>query len=275
MIDTLIKNEDYVGFCQLLESKCGIVLGDNKQYLVKSRLTPLLDKYKLSSISELFNIVLSNRNQDLMIAAIDAMTTNETLWFRDSYPFDVLEQKVFPELLKEKNSINIWSSACSSGQEPYSIAILIDELKSKNSLLTNNFNILATDISSTMLALCQSGIYDEIALTRGLSPERQSRYFDTYSESSKQIKDNIKNMVTFKPQNLLESYAPLGKFDVIFCRNVLIYFSSEIKNKVLNQMADSLHSGGYLILGASESVAFLNEKFEMIRCNPGIIYRRK
>ncbi|EOD80218.1 Chemotaxis protein methyltransferase CheR [Grimontia indica] len=275
MTNIAITEQEYRDFCKYLESKCGIVLGDSKQYLVRSRLSPLLTRYKLASMTELFQLVLTNRNRDLAVSAIDAMTTNETLWFRDSYPFEVLANRLLPEVAESKRPIKIWSAASSSGQEPYSIAMTIQEVQQKKPGMLGNVAITATDISSTMLENCRTGIYDNLALSRGLSPERKRQFFEDAGEGRMKVKDTLKRMVTFKPQNLMESYGMLGKFDIIFCRNVLIYFSPDMKSKVLNQMAGSLNPGGYLLLGASESLTGLTDRFDMIRCNPGIIYKLK
>ena len=209
------------------------------------------------------------------VAAVDAMTTNETLWFRDSYPFTVLAEKLLPEVAERKRPIKIWSAASSSGQEPYSIAMTIQETQQKKPGLLSNVSITATDISASMLDMCRAGVYDNLALGRGLSAERRRIFFEDAGGGKMKIKDNIKRMVNFRPQNLMESYALLGKFDIVFCRNVLIYFSPEMKSQVLNSIAGTLNPGGYLLLGASESLTGLTDKFEMVRCNPGIIYRLK
>lgn len=270
-----ISDQDYKEFCRFLESQCGIVLGDSKQYLVRSRLSPLVTKYHHDSLSTLLKDVVMGRNRELRIAAVDAMTTNETLWFRDTYPFVVLAEKLLPELAANKRPLKIWSAASSSGQEPYSMAMTILETQQKKPGLLPNVSITATDISATMLDLCRQGIYDNLALGRGLSPERRRAFFDEVGDGRMKVKDNVKRLVTFKPQNLMETYSMLGKFDIIFCRNVLIYFSADMKSKVLNQMANSLNPGGYLMLGASESLTGLTDRFEMVRCNPGIVYKLK
>ncbi|PSW07619.1 protein-glutamate O-methyltransferase [Photobacterium lipolyticum] len=271
-----IKDQEYRDFCRFLEAQCGIVLGDSKQYLVRSRLSPLVSRFSLSSLSELLQVVISGRNRDLRVAAVDAMTTNETLWFRDSYPYTVLADKILPELAANKRPIKIWSSASSSGQEPYSIAMTTLETQNRRpGMLPTGVQITATDISQTMLDTCRAGAYDNLALSRGLSPERRRIFFEDNGDGRMRVNDKVKRLVSFRPQNLKDSYALLGKFDVIFCRNVLIYFSPEMKAKVLNQMAASLNPGGYLFLGASESLTGLTDKFEMIRCNPGIIYKLK
>lgn len=273
MTTITVNEQEYRDFCRFLESQCGIVLGDNKQYLVRSRLSPLIAQFSLSSLSELLQLVLSGRNRELRVATVDAMTTNETLWFRDSYPFTVLAERILPELAGEKRPIKIWSAASSSGQEPYSIAMTILEYQGKRPGSLPAIQITATDISQTMLETCRAGEYDNLALSRGLSPERRRMFFEDKGHGRMAVNRKVKQMVNFRAQNLKDSYALLGKFDIIFCRNVLIYFSPEMKAKVLNQLAASLNPGGYLFLGASESLTGLSEQFEMIRCNPGIIYR--
>ena len=270
-----ISDQEYRDFSRFLESQCGIVLGDSKQYLVRSRLSPLVTKFKLASLSDLLRDVVTGRNRELRVAAVDAMTTNETLWFRDTYPFTVLADKLLPEMAANKRPIKIWSAASSSGQEPYSMAMTVLETQQRKPGLLPNVSITATDISSSMLDMCRAGLYDNLALGRGLSPERRRTFFEDAGDGRMKVKDNVKRLVNFRPQNLMDSYALMGKFDIIFCRNVLIYFSPEMKSKVLNQMANSLNPGGYLLLGASESLTGLTDRFEMVRCNPGIIYKLK
>ncbi|ABU70260.1 MULTISPECIES: protein-glutamate O-methyltransferase [Vibrio] len=270
-----ISDQEYRDFSRFLESQCGIVLGDSKQYLVRSRLSPLVTKFKLASLSDLLRDVVTGRNRELRVAAVDAMTTNETLWFRDTYPFTVLADKLLPEMAANKRPIKIWSAASSSGQEPYSMAMTILETQQRKPGLLPSVSITATDISASMLDMCRAGVYDNLALGRGLSPERRRTFFEDAGDGRMKVKDNVKRLVNFRPQNLMDSYALMGKFDIIFCRNVLIYFSPEMKSKVLNQMANSLNPGGYLLLGASESLTGLTDKFEMVRCNPGIIYKLK
>jgi chemotaxis protein methyltransferase CheR len=260
-----IGDQEYRDFSRFLEAQCGIVLGDSKQYLVRSRLSPLVTKFKLTSLSDLLRDVVSGRNRELRIAAVDAMTTNETLWFRDTYPFTVLAEKLLPEVAANKRPIKIWSAASSSGQEPYSIAMTILETQQRKPGLLPSVSITATDISTSMLEMCRAGVYDNLALGRGLSPERRRVFFEDNGDGRMKVKDNVKRLVNFRPQNLLDSYALVGKFDIIFCRNVLIYFSPEMKSKVLNQMANQLNPGGYLLLGASESLTGLTDRFEMVR----------
>jgi len=214
--------------------------------------------------------------RQLRSAVIDAMTTNETLWFRDTYPYELLKSQIFPELEKSCRSVKIWSAASSSGQEPYSISMTaLEYQQGRPSAFAGGVSILGTDISNTMLEHCQRAEYDGLALARGLSPERRSRFFEDSGKGMMRVKEQVRKNVSFRHLNLLDSYTLLGKFDIIFCRNVLIYFSPEVKTKIIRQFAQALNSRGYLILGASESLSSLNEDFEMLRCNPGIIYRKK
>lgn len=271
-----LLDKEYVLFRDFLEQQCGIVLGENKQYLVKSRLAPLMQRFGVASLSELVSKTLSPFERQLRSAVIDAMTTNETLWFRDTYPYELLKNQIFPEMEKTSRSIKIWSAASSSGQEPYSIAMTALEYQQiKPSAFSLGVHILGTDISNTMLEHCQRGEYDGLALSRGLSPERRSKFFEDSGKGMMRVKDPVRKNVSFRHLNLLDSYTLLGKFDIIFCRNVLIYFSADLKAKIIRQFAQSLNPRGYLFLGASESLSSLNSDFEMIRCNPGIIYRKK
>nr|MBP7547827.1 protein-glutamate O-methyltransferase CheR [Corallincola sp.] len=220
-----LADSEYNQFRLFLEQQCGIVLGDNKQYLVKSRLAPLMVKYGAASLGELVQRAMSARERDLRAVVIDAMTTNETQWFRDIYPFELLKSKLLPEYAKAKTPVKIWSAACSSGQEPYSIAMTILEYNtSRPGALPSGAQITATDISATMLEQCKAAEYDSLALARGLSPERKKLFFEKVDDNRMRLSARVRNLVNFRPANLLESYALLGKFDIIFCRNVLIYF---------------------------------------------------
>ncbi len=271
-----LQESEYRLFRDFLEQQCGIVLGDNKQYLVKSRLAPLMQRFGLSSLSELLNKTLSPFERQLRSAVIDAMTTNETLWFRDNYPYELLKKQILPEFEKDHKTVKIWSAASSSGQEPYSIAMTgLEYQQSKPSAFPLGITILGTDISNAMLEHCQRAEYDGLALSRGLSPERRSKFFDDSGNGMMRLKDAVRKNVSFRHLNLLDSYTLLGKFDIIFCRNVLIYFSPEVKMKIIKQFSQALNPRGYLFLGASESLSSLNNDFDMVRCNPGIVYRKK
>lgn len=217
-------------------------------------------------------------NNKIQDAVIDAMTTNETLWFRDTYPYTALEQFILPELAKKaKYPVRIWSAACSSGQEPYSIGIIVQEQMAKMIHIDpKQTQIIGTDLSPEMLATCKLGQYDVHALSRGLSAERKSKFFKpTRNPNIMQIDPRVKSMVEFRPMNLLGSYALMGKFDVIFCRNVLIYFSNDVKAEILRKLTMCLNPEGYLILGSTETLVGVADKYEMVRHSPGILYRLK
>ncbi|QFU23516.1 protein-glutamate O-methyltransferase CheR [Shewanella eurypsychrophilus] len=276
MPNKTLAETEYTQFRLFLEQHSGIVLGDNKQYLVRSRLAPLMGKYNLPSLSEVVKHSMKPTERKLRAEVIDAMTTNETLWFRDRYPFELLSSALLPEYSRLGRPLKIWSAACSSGQEPYSLGMTILEYQQKRpGTLPGSATILATDLSPSMLEKCKNGEYDNLALGRGLSDQRKRQFFDSTDSGTMVIKDNVKKFVNFRAHNLLESYTLLGKFDIIFCRNVLIYFAPEAKAKILRQFAAALNPKGILFLGASESIAGLTEEFDMIRCNPGIYYQRK
>ncbi|GIU12113.1 chemotaxis protein CheR [Shewanella sp. c952] len=272
---SLAENE-YHQFRLFLEQHSGIVLGENKQYLVRSRLAPLMGKYNLPSLSDVVKHSMKPTERQLRTEVIDAMTTNETLWFRDRYPFELLANTLLPNYSRLGRPIKIWSAACSSGQEPYSLSMTILEHQQRRpGKLPSGASILATDLSPSMLERCKKAEYDNLALGRGLSDERKRQFFDTLPSGNMVIKNNVKQLVNFRAHNLLENYTLLGKFDIIFCRNVLIYFSPEAKRKILRQFAAALNPNGILFLGASESIAGLSEEFDMIRCNPGIYYQKR
>ncbi|RLV61579.1 protein-glutamate O-methyltransferase CheR [Parashewanella curva] len=271
-----LTQDEYKRFSAFLEQHSGIVLGDNKQYLVRSRLSPLVTLYGLSDIAEVAQKSIDGSLRQLRLDVIDAMTTNETLWFRDGYPFSLLESTIFPEYSDQSRSLKIWSAACSSGQEPYSIAMSALEYKQKNpTAFARGVSILGTDLSPTMLEKCSKAEYDELALARGLSEQRKRQFFESSGQAGMRVKQNVRDLVSFRNHNLLDNYNVLGKFDVIFCRNVLIYFSPAAKSKILRQFAAALNPNGVLFLGASESMTGLCDDFEMIRCRPGIFYRKK
>lgn len=270
-------NAEFEQFRAFLEKTSGIQLSSNKQYLVASRLNKLMEQQGIKSLGELVSRIQSQRG-GLREMVVDAMTTNETLWFRDTYPFEVLKQRVLPELLKAwpGQRLRIWSAACSSGQEPYSLAMTFDEFERSNpGQLRAGVQILATELSGTMLNASKNAEYDSLAIARGLSPERLQRYFEVKAPGRWVVKSSLRSKVEFRALNLLDSYAALGKFDVIFCRNVLIYFSADVKKDILRRMHAALKPGGYLFLGASEALNGLPELYQMVQCTPGIIYKAK
>lgn len=271
-----ITPAEFREFSHFLEKSCGILLAEHKQYLVQSRLGKIMQQQGCTSLSELIAQLNRPGGSRLKEQVVDAMTTNETLWFRDIHPFEILRNRLLPELSEQKRTqrLRIWSAACSTGQEPYSISMVIDEYKQGHpGAFPGGEEILATDISTTVLEQARKGEYEMLALGRGLSEERLHRYFDAVPGGSWRIKPAIKNRVNFRSLNLLESYAALGQFDLVFCRNVLIYFSSDVKLEILRKIHRQLRPGGYLLLGASESLAGLSDLYKMVHCRPGIIYQ--
>jgi len=269
---------DFEQFRVFLEKTCGILLGSNKQYLVSSRLNKLMEQQGIKTLGDLVRKIQAQPRSGLRELVVDAMTTNETLWFRDTYPFEVLKSRVLPEMLKTGagQRLRIWSAACSSGQEPYSLSMSIDEYERSNpSQAKTEVQIVATELSGAMLAACKAAEYDSLAIARGLSSDRLQRYFDVKAPGRWAVKPAIRSRVEFRVQNLLDSYAALGKFDIVFCRNVLIYFSADVKKDILKRIHATLRPGGYLFLGASEALNGLPELYQMVQCSPGIIYKAK
>lgn len=275
MVARTITPEEYDHFRGFLEQSSGIVLGDNKHYLITSRLNRLMGDFNIPDVTDLMKRISSDVRLKNQI--MDAMTTNETSWFRDNYPYEILRQQLLPEFAKsKKQQVKVWSAACSSGQEPYSTAIVSYEYGMANpGALPGGVQIIATDLSPSVLSIAKSGIYDEMSLARGLSEERRQRYFKPAGSGLWQANDIIKKNITFREINLKDSYTSLGKFDLIFCRNVLIYFSTELKRDVLSRMAASLNPGGYLFLGGSESITNYSDGFDMVRTPLGVVYRVK
>lgn len=269
-----ISDSIYNAFTAFLQKQCGIVLGHNKQYLVRSRLLPIVKKTQFSHINELVEHVLQRHDPALMAIVIEAMTTNETFWFRDAYPFSILKDIIFPQFQKQKQLFRIWCAACSSGQEPYSVSISALEFE-KASGVTLPLEIIGTDISQHMIHRSKSASYDSLSLTRGLSDTRRAQFFSSSGDNGQmKLNEEVTRRVSFKVFNLLDTYDDMGKFDIVFCRNVLIYFSPELKKYILQQIAARLNKGGVLFLGASESITGLSDEFEFVRCPQGLYYQK-
>jgi len=264
-----ISDSDYKRFSLLLEQQSGIFLGENKQYLVSSRLSQFIEDSELDSWNGLVNELEKTSNGFLMQQVVDLMVTNETLWFRDSYPFQFMSNRLIPELKKARSQMRVWCAACSSGQEAYSLAMLFDEAS-----VLGKSEVIATDLSSRMLKKAALGIYQQLELKRGMSEEKLARHFSKLTDGSWQVNQQLRNIINYKALNLLSVPYSEGKFDIIFCRNVLIYFSQENKIRVLSGMIDSLKPGGYLFLGASESLPREMTSLQMVHCNPGLTYQK-
>jgi len=275
-----INPNEYEEFRRFLEDACGILLGENKHYLVQSRLGKLVRENAQGGLGELVRkLRLERQGGALRERVIEAMTTNETFWFRDRHPFTILEETILPALSERRTrNVRIWSAACSTGQEPYSISMVVQQYLTRNVGALSDVQIIATDISTAVLEEAKAGYYDAMQLARGLDADMKQRYFErdtSHWEERWQVRREIRQRVRFTLANLQTSYSALGKFDVIFCRNVLIYFSSESKKDILSRMANALNPGGYLFLGASESISQYSEAFEMVRCPSGTVYQKK
>jgi len=261
-----ITPNDYRVIQQFLSQSCGIVLGESKQYLVKNRLSGLLNKFDLVSFSELSASIQTSSLAAIKIkaAVVDAMTTNETFWFRDDMQFEELKDKIFPEIFKQKaGTIKVWSAACSSGQEPYTISMCAEDV-SLQAGKNRNVQIIGTDISESILMEAKQAVYSELALSRGLDIQTRNRFFHKAHDGYK-LNPEITRKVRFQQFNLLKPFSVLGRFDVIFCRNVLIYFSDEVKRDILARMANSLEPGGYIFLSSTESMPSSISEFAPVR----------
>lgn len=251
------------------------MLGEKKQYLVRSRMVPLMHRFATSDVDSLIKNIISERDIVLAQAALEAMTTNETLWFRDNYPFEILRSKILPQLAQTQNKLRIWSAASSTGQEAYSIAMTIAEfLKVNKGAFSRGVEIIGTDLSTAVIKTASTGTYETLSLNRGLNDDIKRRYFTLNSDQSMTINADIRKWVSFRHFNLTSSFATLGKFDIVFCRNVLIYFDAERKTVILQDISACLQSEGTLLLGASESLGGASNKFKMITQPTGLYYRK-
>ncbi|MET0091225.1 MAG: protein-glutamate O-methyltransferase CheR [Candidatus Thiodiazotropha sp.] len=269
-----ISPAEYESFKSFLQDACGILLGNGKEYLVSSRLNGIMKEMNVASLSELTKLIKSPAQARLKVRVIDAMTTNETFWFRDIGHFILLKETILPDLNQQRGgSIRIWSAACSSGQESYNISMIAEDYQNQKGT-GRPVQIQATDISSKVLEEARNGGYCGLSVERGLTLDQQKRYFLT-RDKCLEVKPEIKRRVSFRSQNLAESYQSLGRFDVIFCRNVLIYFSNDLKKDIVERMANALNPGGYLFLGSTESLNQVTNRFEMKVGHGGISYRLK
>ncbi|MBS3800235.1 MAG: protein-glutamate O-methyltransferase CheR [Thioalkalivibrio sp.] len=270
----MIDARDYEEFSRFLQECCGLVLGDSRQYLVTSRLSRLLDEFGFGSVPDLLHAVRRAPDPRLRTRVIDAMTTNETSWFRDAFPFEVLRHVLLPEMAERGSRVNVWSAGCSSGQEAYSISMVVSEWEASHPLRKIPVSILGTDLSEKVLEEARRAVYDGLSIVRGLSDERRTRFFETVAEGHRVIPE-VQRRCRFQKHNLVDSFGGIGKFDLVFCRNVLIYFSSDTKRQVLDATARQMNPGGYLFLGASETAGPYSRAFETVRTAYGSVLRLK
>lgn len=265
-----MKPEDFDFIANLLRQRSGLVITREKIYLLESRLTPIARRHGLDTINELIVKLRLERKEELIRSVVEAMTTNESFFFRDNTPFDIFRDHVLPALRVSNAAtkrIRIWCAAASSGQEPYSLAIIIKEQAALWAGWT--FEILATDLSPQILEKAKSGIYSQFEVQRGLPIRMLIKYF-TQQGDQWQINQSLRDMVTFREFNLLDSYRGLGQFDVVFCRNVLIYFDQTTKSEVLNRLRGVMPDTGFLFLGAAETVLGLTDRLKPVPGHRGM-----
>lgn len=266
-----MKPEDFDLFATLVKQRSGLILSKDKTYLLESRLTPVARKYNMKTLDDLAQSIRTKREEQVLRDITEAMTTNESFFFRDTKPFDQFRKVLLPELIRTratKKQIRIWSSAASSGQEAYSLAMICCEEAAR--IQGWKIDILGTDLSSEMVERAKSGIYTQFEVQRGLPITLLMKYFSQIGTDKWQIKENIRQMVQYKEGNLLTDFGPVGVFDVIYCRNVLIYFDQPTKTRVLDAMSHVLAPDGVLFLGGAETVLGISDKFKPLDSERGM-----
>ncbi len=275
-----ITPSEFTLFTKYILDISGIALTKGKEYLVETRLNPLAEELGCSSYQELYQKAKSDFKKEIEKKIIDAISTNETYFFRDKSPFELLQFRIIPDLIDKRSksrsgirpSIRLWSAASSTGQEIYSIAMALHEIN----VTPKDYNIklLGTDISDAAIAKASYGKYNKFEIARGLDQKRLNKYFVKDKDSWK-IKDELRAMVQFKKLNLMKPFTGLGKFDIVLCRNVMIYFTSEDRRKIYNNIAKVLEPDGYLIIGSTESLANDSDLFIPKRYLKSVFYQPK
>lgn len=249
-----LRDDDFAFLQRLLKQESGLALSADKAYLLVTRLRPVMDDHGLGSISALVRHLRSGNRDGVRDQVVDAMTTNESLWFRDGSPFEALSRLMLPALVAARPSskaLRIWCAAASTGQEPYSIAMVVEDQAAK--LGGRHVDILGTDISQAALKRARAGVYTAFEVARGMPDQYLTRYFTQGERNRYALSAAIKKKVRFEARNLLTSFAGMGTFDIIFCRNVLIYFDRPTKADILDRMAAILAPDGFLVLGGPET----------------------
>ena len=264
-----MNGQDFEFVSQLLHKRAGIVLTTDKMYLLESRLAPLARKEGLPSIDDLIQVVRSRRDERLITQVVDVMTTNETFFYRDKTPFNHLKEAILPILGQARRGgrIRIWCAACSTGQEPYSIAMMLDQMPQ----LTGGVpvEIIASDISDRCLDRARQGLFTQFEVQRGLPIQTLMQYC-TQQDDHWRISERMRQQVSFRKLNLIDPSYAHGKFDVIFCRNVLIYFDAPTKSDVFERLSQAMNPGGFLVLGAAESIVGVTQAFESAQDRRGV-----
>ncbi|WP_022664625.1 CheR family methyltransferase [Desulfospira joergensenii] len=266
-----VTPEEFKSFSKYILDISGIALTAGKEYLLETRLSPMLNRLGCKSYGELLKKAQFDSKKELKNEIIDAISTNETYFFRDKSPFQLLQHKILPDLIDKRStrtpgikpSIRLWSAANSTGQEIYSIAMTLLEMGVTPQAY--NIRLFGTDISDAAIAQASYGLYNKFEVARGLEPARLAKYF-TPHEDRYRIKDEIRSMAQFKKMNLMEPFTGLGKFDIVLCRNVMIYFTTEDRRRIYENIAKTLEPDGYLLIGATESLVndtdlFVSQKY--------------
>ena len=257
-----MRTEDFDFLSGLLKARSGLIVGRDKAYLLDSRLTPLARKRGLHDLNGVVMALRNGRDESLVKDVVEAMTTNESSFFRDNKPFDDFAQVILPCMMQARaqvRTIRIWCAAASTGQEPYSLAMILNERAAQ--LAGWRIDIVGTDLSDEVLDRARSGLYTQFEVQRGLPIQMMVKYFKQEGDRWR-IDPRLRAMVSFKRWNLLENLSPLGAFDVVFCRNVLIYFDQPTKAAVLERIARLMPNDGVLALGAAETVLGITDKFK-------------
>jgi chemotaxis protein methyltransferase CheR len=268
-----IADADYDLIITIVRQQSGIVLTRDKSYLLESRLVTVNEQNKFADFAQLAQ-AMRQGNKAVIRDVVDALTTNESLFFRDQKPFDRFRDVMLPSLVAARAStktIRIWCAASSTGQEPYSLAIMLRELSAK--WAGYRIEILGTDLCREVIKRSQEGIYSQFEVQRGMPIQLLLKYFKQITPDRWQLNEDVRKMVTYREFNLLESPAALGRFDIVFCRNVLIYFDQETKSNILSRIAAQMPDDGYLTLGGAETVIGISNAFELVPGEKGI-YRK-
>jgi len=277
-----IQQQEFELLRDFIEKSCGILVGDEKSYLIESRLTQLMVETGAKDFHEFYLRAKNYPDGSLRDKIVDAMTTNETSWFRDEKPWKVLEEVVLPAACEKikagtKQRIRVWSAASSTGQEAYSLVMLLDRLLKGGRWPTvkpEHFEVVGTDISPSALFLATAGRYNRIEMARGLPEHFKSTYFEQRG-AFYELKEPYRKRASFRKYNLQESLLPLGRFDIVFCRNVAIYFSDAFKRELFAKIAAALNPEGVFFLGSSESLMGYSEQFERCEHKQAIYYQVK
>jgi chemotaxis protein methyltransferase CheR len=261
---------DFQCLAKFLKEQSGLSLSEDKGYLLESRLVPVARAHGLKSVDEVAAEVRAGRNPRLMSAVVEAMTTNESFFFRDIKPFEQFKQFVLPQMLARRGAtrqLRIWSAACSTGQEPYTLAMLLTEAAAQ--LQGWRVEIIATDIAAGVLAKARAGLYSQFEVQRGLPVQMLLKHFSQKAEGW-EIAPQLKSMISFREFNLLTDMKGLGAFDIVFCRNVLIYFDQPTKADVLARMRAQMKEDGILYLGGAETVLGISDVFRPVQNQRGL-----